>query len=125
MSSGRSVRRVVTGPLAPFEMAFRAELARVGYTSRSTGDLVRSLAGLSGWLERRALLPSGLTPEVVADLRGELPKVGPVLGFLRQIGEVAETEGVVGAAPVEAPAGEAPAVAAPTTGAGSLRVKRL
>lgn len=102
MSSGRSVRRVVTGPLAPFEMAFRAELARVGYTSRSARDLVRSMARLSGWLERRALSPSGLTPHVVADLRGELPKVGPVLGFLRQIGEVPETENVVGAAPVEA-----------------------
>jgi hypothetical protein len=41
----------VIGALAPFEAAFRAELARVGYTASSTRGAVRAMARLSGWLE--------------------------------------------------------------------------
>jgi hypothetical protein len=52
---------MVAGPLAPFEMAFRAELTRVGYTVRSRRDLAGSMAHLSRWLEERSLSPSGLT----------------------------------------------------------------
>lgn len=39
MSTGGSVRSTVTGPLAAFEAQFRAELARVGYTSSSMRGL--------------------------------------------------------------------------------------
>src|SRR5438045_943323 len=96
-----SVRLMVTGPLAPFEAAFRVELARVGYTSRSARDLVQSMARLSRWLEGKALPVSGLTSQVTADLRAELPKLGPVLRFLRSVGALGET-GVADAGPVEA-----------------------
>jgi integrase/recombinase XerD len=99
MNTGELARRMVTGPLASFEMPFRAELARVGYASRSTRELVGSMARLSRWLEERTLSPSGLTPHVVADVR--IAHLGPVLRFLREIGEVPAAQGAVGAMPVE------------------------
>lgn len=58
------------------------------------------MAGLSRWLEDRALSPSGLTPHVVADVR--IAHLVPVLRFLREIGEVPTAEGAIGASPVEA-----------------------
>jgi hypothetical protein len=42
------VRGVVDGPLAPYEVALRAELARVGYAESSVRDVVRAMARLSG-----------------------------------------------------------------------------
>lgn len=99
MNAGESVRRIVAGPLAPFEMPFRAELTRQGYASRSMGDLVGSMARLSWWLQTRALSPSGLTPQVVGEVR--IAGLGPVLRFLREIGEVPGAQSVVGATPVE------------------------
>ncbi len=107
MNTGGSVRPTVTGPLAPFEAEFRAELARVGYASRSARDLAQAMSRVSRWLEDRALPPGGLTPQVVADLRGELSGVGPVLRFLRDVGVVGGTDGrVAEAGPVEALLGE-------------------
>lgn len=99
MNTGESARRMVTGPLEPFEMPFRAELARQGYTSRSRRDLVGSMARLSRWLQKRALWPSGLTPHVVAEVR--IAHLGTVLWFLREIGEVPAAHSAVGATPVE------------------------
>jgi integrase/recombinase XerD len=99
METSRSPGRVVSGPLAPFEAEFRAGLARVGYASRSVRDLVRVMARVSRWLEQRAYAVGGLTPEVVAELRVELPGVGPVLRFLRDVG-LLDATGAVG--PVEA-----------------------
>jgi integrase/recombinase XerD len=100
MNAGESARRLVTGPLEPFEMPFRAELARQGYTSRSTCDLVGSMASLSWWLQNRALSPSGLTPHVVAEVR--IAQLGTVLRFLREIGAVPAAHSAVGTTPVEA-----------------------
>jgi integrase/recombinase XerD len=100
MNTGESARRMVAGPLAPFEMAFRAELTRVGYTVRSMRDLAGSMARLSRWLEERSLSPSGLTPHVVADVR--IAHLGPVLRFLREIGAIPAAHSAVGATPVEA-----------------------
>jgi integrase/recombinase XerD len=99
MGESGSVRLVVRGPLAPWEAEFRADLARMGYTSRSVRDLVYVMAGASLWLQRRGCAPSGLTPQVVAQLRGQVCGVGPVLRFLRDVG-VLVTPAAVG--PVEA-----------------------
>jgi integrase/recombinase XerD len=101
MSAGGSVGRVVRGPLAPFEPEFRAGLARAGYASRSVRDLVQALARVSRWLEQRACPVSGLTPEVVAEVRAELPGVGPVLRFLNDVGVVGGPTSVAAGAPVE------------------------
>jgi hypothetical protein len=43
----------MTGPLAPFEAAYRAELRRRGYTPRSAVNELRQVARLSRWLEVR------------------------------------------------------------------------
>jgi integrase/recombinase XerD len=100
MSTDGSVRHAVSGPLAPFEAAFRVELARVGYTSSSIRGAVGAMARLSRWLEVRALLPSGLTPHVVAEVH--IAQLGPVLRFLRRIGEVPAADSAIEATPVEA-----------------------
>ena len=54
---------LMTGPLAPFEMAYREELRRRGYTALSAVSEVRQVARFSRWLE-----VAGLS---VADVRGE------------------------------------------------------
>jgi len=105
-SSGSPVRGCVTGPLAQFEVGFRAELERMGYTARSTGGLVRVMARLSGWLEEAGLPPDALTPQVVADLRAVIPGVGSVLRFLRVIGVVPGAHDSAEDTPVERVLGE-------------------
>jgi site-specific recombinase XerD len=94
MAKSGSVRLVVSGPLAPWEAEFRADLARTGYTPRSMRDLVYSMARASLWLQRCGCAVSGLTPEVVADLRGQVSGVGPVLRFLQDSGVLAAPEAV-------------------------------
>lgn len=86
MSASKPVCLRVTGPLASFEAAFRAELEQAGYTPGSARGLVRAMARLSSLLEAKGLPPSALTPQVVADCRAAFPGVGPVLRFLRGIG---------------------------------------
>src|SRR3990172_10410581 len=98
MNTKESVCQQMSGPLAPLEAAFRVELARTGYTASSTRGAVAAMARLSRWLKERALLPSGLTPYVVADLR--IPQLGPVLRFLRKLGEVPAAESATYAPPV-------------------------
>ena len=100
MNTGGSARRIVAGPLEPFEMPFRAELTRQGYTSRSMRDLVGSMARLSRWLQKRALSPGGLTLHLVAEVR--IAHLGPVLRFLAEIGEVPAAHSAVGATPAQA-----------------------
>lgn len=100
MSTDGSVRRAVSGPLAPFGAAFGVELARVGYTSSSIRGAVGAMARLSRWMEDRALLPGGLTPRVVADVH--IAQLGPVLRFLRGVGEVPGADSAIDATPVEA-----------------------
>jgi integrase/recombinase XerD len=99
-TNGSSVRSVVSGPLALFEAAFRAELARVGYTPSSARGAVAAMARLSRWLEVRALAPSALTPGVVANI--QITQLRPVLRFLREIGEVPAADSGIDARPVEA-----------------------
>jgi hypothetical protein len=69
VSKGEPGGLEVTGPLASFEVGFRAQLERMGYRPRSARGLVRAMAGLSGWLEETGLPPGALTPRVVADVR--------------------------------------------------------
>jgi site-specific recombinase XerD len=99
MGRSEAVRATVSGPLAPFEAGFRARLARAGYTPASIRGAVAAMGRLSERLEDRALLSSGLTPQVVADVR--IAGLRPVLGFLREIGEVPSADSAVDATPVE------------------------
>lgn len=100
MRADGSVRPRVSGPLVRFEAAFRAELARAGYTPSSVRGAVAAMAQLSRWLEVRAVSPAELTPPVVADVR--VRQLGPVLRFLREIGEVPAPDSTIESAPVEA-----------------------
>jgi integrase/recombinase XerD len=95
-----SVRAAVSGPLARFEATFRVELARAGYTRSSIRGAVAAMAGLSRWLEVRSLAPGELTPAVVAGVA--VRQVGPVLRFLREIGEVPAADSMIDVEPVEA-----------------------
>jgi site-specific recombinase XerD len=99
MDRSEAVRSTVSGPLAPFEAGFRAQLARAGYTPASIRGAVAAMARLSEWLEDRAFSSSGLTPQVVAHVR--IAGLRPVLGFLREIGEVPSADSAVDATPVE------------------------
>jgi len=56
--ASRVCRVVVTGPLAPFADAYRADLRRRGYSALTTVNELRQVARLSRWLEA-----SGLTAE--------------------------------------------------------------
>lgn len=62
---GRLTSRVskvlMTGRLAPFEDAYRAELRERGYTVRSTVCELRQVARLSCWLAAGGLTVTGLT----------------------------------------------------------------
>jgi hypothetical protein len=64
------VRGVVDGPLAPYEVALRAQLARAGYAESSVRDVVRAMARLSGWLERTGRAAADLTPLVLEEFLG-------------------------------------------------------
>ena len=101
MSADEPGGAVVTGPLARYEAAFRGDLMRAGYMSRSVRDLVRTMARASRWLENRGLQAGGITPPVAADLEAGVPGSGPVLRFLRHAGVVDAGAGS-GAGPVAA-----------------------
>jgi integrase len=93
---------VMTGPLAPFEAAYRAELRRRGYTPRSAVNELRQVARLSRWLEASGLgaadLGRGRVEEFLAFQRGggrfrsqwSRPGLLCVLDVLRGLGVVAE-----------------------------------
>jgi integrase/recombinase XerD len=100
MTTSRSVRQAVSGPLAPFEDAFRIELARLGYTPSSIRGAVRAMARLSGWLEDRALSAGGLTRQVLAEAR--IAQLGPVLRFPRETGAAPAADFGVEVSPVDA-----------------------
>lgn len=57
---------VITGPLAPFAVRFKAALADAGYTPLSTVPQLRLMAHLSRWLDAHALTPGDLTAERIA-----------------------------------------------------------
>lgn len=106
MEAGGPAGGVVSGPLAPFEVGFRAELVRQGYAPSRVRDLTRVMARLSGRLVDSGLAPGALTPQVATSLRGQLRGLGPVLGFLRGIGVVPAADSMVDATPVEMLLGE-------------------
>jgi site-specific recombinase XerD len=62
---GGPVPAVTTGPLAPYELTLRAELAGAGYSPSSVRDAVRTMRRLSGWLDHQGLAAAELTPTVV------------------------------------------------------------
>ncbi len=59
MDAGGSVRLTVTGPMAPYEAALRAELTRVGYAPLSVAGVVRVMARLSDWMQLHGITPGG------------------------------------------------------------------
>jgi integrase/recombinase XerD len=61
----RVCRVVVTGPLAPFADAYRAELRARGYTALTTVNELRQMARLSRWLEAGGLTAGDLSSERV------------------------------------------------------------
>lgn len=101
MDADESARRVVNGPLTPFEIEFRARLEAVGYAPSSVRGLVRAMAGLSSWMGQRGMTPAALTPPVATRLRGQIAGIGPVIGFLRDIEAVPAAGSLADASPVE------------------------
>lgn len=93
--------RVVSGPLAPFEAGFRAELQRTGYTPSSQRTVVAAMAQLSAWMRRAGLQPAGLSPTVLEAMPARLRGTGPVVRFLRELGVVPAASCVEGAGPLE------------------------
>jgi site-specific recombinase XerD len=92
---------VVTGSLAPYADGFRDDLAARGYAARSIGEQMRMVAHLSAWLADRELQVAGLTTEVIAEFVrvrrgggyrvGRTPRaLGPLLGYLRGLGALAQ-----------------------------------
>ena len=63
--ASRVCRVVVTGPLAPFADAYRAELRGRGYTALTTVNELRQMAWLSRWLEASDLAAADLSVERV------------------------------------------------------------
>ena len=53
--TSRVSRVLMTGPLAPFADAYRAELLERGYTPLSAVNELRQVAGFSRWLEAGGL----------------------------------------------------------------------
>jgi integrase/recombinase XerD len=99
MDMGGSVHLTVTGPLASYESALRAELTRVGYAPVSVTGVVRAMARLSDWMHHRGIAPAGLTPRAVEEfltVRREVTSaegvarrgLGPMLRFLRGCGAI-------------------------------------
>ena len=57
--------KMVSGPLAEFEVAFRAELERTGYTPSSVGAAISVMGQLSGWMQRNGIGAEMLSPAVL------------------------------------------------------------
>lgn len=64
--ASRVSRVLMTGPVAPFADAYRAEVLERGYTPRSTVNELRQVARFSRWLDA-----AGLTVAEVSDVRIE------------------------------------------------------
>lgn len=69
--TSRVSRVLVTGPLAPFSGAYRAELERRGYTPWSVRYELQQVARLSCWLEARRLPVGSLTRARIEQFIGE------------------------------------------------------
>ena len=60
----------VSGPLEPFALGFRRELAFRGYTPGSAAQQLRLVERLSRWLADRELDVRGITPEQIEQFVG-------------------------------------------------------
>ncbi len=96
----------VSGPLAGFEVAFRAELERTGYTPSSVDAAVSVMGDLSGWMQRNGITAQMLSPAVLEVLPRRLRGTRPVVRFLREGGAIPEASCVDGAGPVGLLVGE-------------------
>ena len=111
--TSRVSRVLMTGPLAPFEDAYRAELRERGYTPSSAVNELRQVARFSRWLEQ-----DGLTVAEVSDVRVEeflawqrasgcdrhswsRPGLGCLLDVLRGLGVLAAEEPAAASSPTE------------------------
>jgi integrase/recombinase XerD len=65
--ASRVTRAVITGPLAAFAEAYRAELRARGYTALTTVNELRQMARLSRWLEAGGLTAADLSSERVEE----------------------------------------------------------
>lgn len=97
---------LMTGPLAPHEVAVRTTMTQAGYAPSSVLEAVRAMRRLSEWMNERDLAVGELTPLVVDDFLADHRSrcrtvaasrrwVGAVLRALRGQGVVPETEPVV------------------------------
>ncbi|CAN5376824.1 site-specific integrase [soil metagenome] len=96
----------VSGPLAGFEVAFRAELERTGYTPSSVSAAISAMGQLSGWMQRNGITAEMLSPAVLDALPRRLRGTRPVVRFLRDCGAIPEATCVDGAGPVGLLVGE-------------------
>ena len=111
---GGLTRVLVVGPLEGYVDGFRADLAALGYSPRTSEAQLYLLQHLSGWLAVRGLAVGDLTPEVVEEFliarRGRYSNLrsvralAPLLRYLRG-------RGAVPAAPVVPPVGAAAVLA--------------
>ena len=90
MDRSQTCEKRMSGPLAEFEDAFRAELVRMGYVPSSVRAAVGVMGRLSGWMQRNQITPELLSPAVLDALRLGLRGTRPVVGFLRDRGAIPE-----------------------------------
>lgn len=100
------VPMLMTGPLAPHEVAVRTSMTQAGYAPSSVLEAARAMRRLSEWMSERDLAVGELTPLVVDDFLADRRSrcrtaavsrrwVGAVLRALHGQGVVPETEPVV------------------------------
>ncbi|WP_326654989.1 site-specific integrase [Streptomyces sp. NBC_01750] len=102
----------VRGPLAPYAVAFRVELERLGYTPLTAAGHLRLVAHLSRWMLERHLDPSALTQTTVDAYFAERRALGyvnsvtgrslrPLLDYLRRLGVAPPVTPAAPTTPVE------------------------
>jgi integrase/recombinase XerD len=102
----------VDGPLAPYAVAFRCELERLGYTPLTAAGHLRLVAHLSRWMLERHLESSALTQATVDAYVAERRALGyvnsvtgrslrPLLDYLRRLGVAPPVIPVAPTTPVE------------------------
>lgn len=102
----------VRGPLAPYAVAFRVELERLGYTPLTAAGHLRLVAHLSRWMLERHLEPSALTQTTVDAYFAERRALGyvnsvtgrslrPLLDYLQCLGVAPPVTPAAPTTPVE------------------------
>lgn len=110
--SDPSSRVRMSGPLKPYARGYATELSQQGYTRFSAGSQMRLAAHLSRWMESEDLDETALTPIAVetfmvarraagyVDHRSSRA-LGPLLGYLRELGAAPCVPPVVAITPEE------------------------